>query len=499
MWATMTRHIAGLLLLTLSFTSISADYWENRAAFIKSEDAKAIGNSIVLNEDELKVNSILMKSKLKECEGGYSQPRTFLPARHFFDSREDIERSDVFKFIQKVPKGASLHGHDTALASGEYVFNLTYRENLYGCIVNNRLMLKFFATVQDNSCQWSPLQKLRQQHLNFDEYLKTQLTIIVDNPNEAYPDINTVWNTFTDTFGTVQPLLVYKPIFKEYFYQVLKELHEDNVKYIEFRSTLPTVYDLQGNEYGPLEVAGLYKETLDEFMRDYPDFIGARFIYSPMRFVNNLTDEGYLQTIVQLKQAYPNFVAGFDLVGQEDLGRPLVDFISTLQKISGDIKFFFHAGETNWYGTSTDENLVDAVLLGTTRIGHGFALNKHPQVKEIVKKRNIAIEVSPISNQVLKLVDDQRNHPAATMIAEGLPIVICNDDPSFWGAKALSYDWYMAFMGLASLTTDLRFLKQLAINSIKYSAMPEDQKVQALSLWTKDWNNFIRDILNQSC
>ena len=49
----------------------------------------------------------------------------------------------------------------------------------------------------------------------------------------------------------------------------------------------------------------------------------------------------------------------------------------------------------------SDDNLLDAVLLNTTRIGHGYALPKHPDVLSIVKKKMIAVEVNPISNQVI--------------------------------------------------------------------------------------------------
>lgn len=69
---------------------------------------------------------------------------------------------------------------------------------------------------------------------------------------------------------------------------------------------------------------------------------------------------------------------GFDLIGSEDDLRPLVDYIGPLlrfqerQKELGlDIPFMFHAGETLGDGTKADDNLYDALLLGTRRIGHG--------------------------------------------------------------------------------------------------------------------------------
>ena len=69
---------------------------------------------------------------------------------------------------------------------------------------------------------------------------------------------------------------------------------------------------------------------------------------------------------------------GFDLVGDENVLRPLIDYIEPLlhfqqrQKELGlDIPFIFHAGETLGDGTKADDNLYDALLLGTKRIGHG--------------------------------------------------------------------------------------------------------------------------------
>lgn len=483
-----------IILALLAFAR--ADYWSDRAKLVSSDSSHAIGSDIILTAKEQQVNKILMNYKLKEYDEGFQDPHKFLPAIHFFKSKNGIELSPVFDFIQKLPKGASLHSHDTALVSLDYLYNLTYRENLYGCVVNNRLQLHFFDKTLSEECEWKLVADLRSENSSFDIFLKSQISIIVDDPNTEYPSINDVWNRFAETFGTIFGLVAYRPVFQDYFYQTLKELYEDNVMYLEFRGLLPEVYELNGTTYNHEGVVKLYIETLEKFKNDYPDFHGVRFIYAPSRKVDNQTVDDYVTIATQLKKLYPEFIAGFDLVGQEDLGKPLADFIPQLLELSKTgMKFFFHAAETDWCGTSTDMNLFDAVLLNTTRIGHGYGIVKHPAILEEVKNRKIAIEISPISNQVLKLVDDLRNHPGSFLVNSGYPVVITCDDPTFWGAKALSYDWYMAFMGFASRESDLRLLRQLAMNSLEFSVMEEEEKYEALAKWEEDWNRFLDQVL----
>jgi len=76
-----------------------------------------------------------------------------------------------------------------------------------------------------------------------------------------------------------------------------------------------------------------------------------------------------------------------------------------------------------------------------------------------------------------------RNHPAASLFAKGSPVVVSNDDPSFWNAKGLTYDFYEAFMSIMNANSDLRSLKQLAMNSLIYSSMNNEEKKEALSQW----------------
>nr|CAD7197876.1 unnamed protein product [Timema douglasi] len=396
--------------------SYPSDYWRRRDAFLDQEKGMGLGSSIVLTKKEISVNEILMRAKREEFERGFTDPGSFLPARHFFQAKEDMEKSKTFLIIKQMPKGGALHLHDTGLVSTDYVMNLTYRSGLFMCTTDpsGLLRLHFFVT-PDNSCEWEELSAVRRRSedvVEFDHRLRKNLTMVVDNPRERYPNINVAWQKFSGLFSVVNGMVTYRPLFEEYYYQTLQEFLNDGVAYIELRGVLPNtkaghcfvvgfqVYDLDGTIHSGVEVMRIYEEVTRRFQNDHPGFIGAKFIYAPSRRADNETMDRYLNMTLTLKNTFGSFLAGFDLVGQEDRGRPLKDLAEKLLQFPEDINLFFHAGETNWQGMA-DENLIDTLMFNATkRIGHGYALLKHPLALGEVKRRGIALEINPISNQV---------------------------------------------------------------------------------------------------
>ncbi|CAB0039592.1 unnamed protein product [Trichogramma brassicae] len=404
------------------------------------------GHGIVLDASEQAVNEILMKAKNEEIDKG-----NFLPSQNFLRVHDSVDNSTVFRMIRDMPKGAALHVHDTAIVSLDYVYhNLTYRPNLYVSQRGDSLRLRFFDKPKDDS--WTLLSDARNETL--DARIKRQLSLEVDaDPDVVYPNGNAVWKKFISIFVFGRDLiclqvgklsLLSPTMFEDYTYQGLLEFYQDNVLY-----------------YGPMEVARIYQRVAERFERDHPDFVGLKLIYAP------------------------SFVVGFDLVSQEDIGLPLVEVADQLLDLNDELPFFFHAGETNWYGSSSDENLLDAVLLNTRRIGHGYALVKHPELLEMVRRRNIAIELCPVSNQVLALVRDQRNHPATTIPASGLL------------ADSVTI-FTRAFLGIMSRRADLKVFKKLVYNSIQYSAMSKEDKWKALDIWLNKWQAFINKYFGTS-
>ena len=119
----------------------------------------------------------------------------------------------------------------------------------------------------------------------------------------------------------------------------------------------------------------------------------------------------------------------------------------------------------------------------------------HPRLRAEVQRRGIAVEVCPLSSQVLMLVDDIRNHPLHVFLAEGGPVVLSPDDPALWGAEAASHDWAMAFLAMDN-RTGLGTLKRLAINSIEYSSLGVEDKAGAMVAWAAQWARAIESIVH---
>jgi len=288
---------------------------------------------------------------------------------------------------------------------------------------------------------------------------------------------------------------------------------------VEIRRTFTSLFYLKGQEKpvdGNYDEFKIFGEEIENFKasEEGKGFIGARIIWTSIRAFDSRCIIEDMDRCITNKLAFPHLIAGYDLVGQEDTGRPLKDLLPELfwfrkqcAQEGIDIPFFFHAGETLGDGSDTDQNLFDAILLGTRRIGHGFSLYKHPLLINMVKEKRILVESCPISNEVLRLCGSIMSHPLPALLARGVTCSLCNDDPGILGqdTAGMTHDFWQALQGWDNL--GLAGLGSLAENSIRWSAF-EDQKnpkwlsdireaslangarAKHLKEWAVDWERF---------
>ncbi len=221
-------------------------YIASRETVFNAENADNFESDVKLNQKENQANAIIMAAKNVELDDGFKNPQNFAPSRHFFEVLEQINKSKLFKFIRRMPKGGILHAHDTALCSTDYLVSLTYSEHLWQCNdANNTIVsFKFSRNAPDavNGCKWLRVvdERARIGRAEYDAHIRSNFTLFT-NDTRKFSDINAVWNEFMGLFIRFEPLVTYAPVFKDYYKQALKEMLQDGVQYLELRVLLPQV------------------------------------------------------------------------------------------------------------------------------------------------------------------------------------------------------------------------------------------------------------------
>jgi hypothetical protein len=146
--------------------------------------------------------------------------------------------------------------------------------------------------------------------------------------------------------------------------------------------------------------------------------------------------------------------------------------------LASDIPVALHAGEV-WLGLVPPHDLTFHIrqaieIGGARRIGHGTSLAFENDVEGLLaemRRRPVTIEISLTSSDVILNVRG-RDHPLATYLAAGVPVVLSTDDPGV--ARIDMTDEY--FRGAHEHRLGYRMLKSLARNALVYSFLPDAEK-----------------------
>jgi len=477
---------------------------------------------------------------------GLDELSDLFPGMGFLTARQRIEKSRLYSVLQKMPKGALLHCHFGATVDMPKLMELA----LDNPLMYVRISSLFSPNIKDvdghhtlelptpvfkvlkagtegisgasslfepgyNIEEFIPMRQARDNfpsrlggQKGFDRWLYKSLTIDTFEAYQTHSTVTKIWQKFGGVFMVSAGIIFNEPVFRQYIKETMYSAIEDKLSWVEYRILFltRTMCDRDGNDIlNHKDWVRMFRESVDEVKEEMrqkgraDEFSGAKLIYTTMRRSGVEEIEWSLKDCIALKQAYPDVIAGYDLVGPEDHGLPLIHYLEPLlrfeqmQKEAGvDIPFIFHAGECLGDGNETDSNLYDAILLGTKRIGHGFSIVKHPHLMDLCKERNITLEMCPISNEVLRLTSTMPMHPIGTLLNHGVPVTINSDDPAIWQSTGISHDYYQVM--ISSEVSGLMTLYEIAKRSLEVSFIDEAQKVQAIKNWERHWDAFVEEV-----
>ena len=471
-------------------------YLRARQAMMQQDSQLYFDAGVQLDDQEQLLNQKLHQLQRQQLEQ-YKQTHFFPPARDFYQSKSHIENTQLFQLLRKMPKGGMLHLHTPAMGNVDWILekaqSLPEMHVFWATPTDQYTKGQLRAFDKDKVPEgFVPVHELIGNEATYYQALRDLLVF----GEEIDRDSVDIWQEFELVFQRIYGFVYYQPVFEDYIVHGLEILAEDNFQYAElrmgFKNSIYTI-DSPPNYTNISSFVESLKSIKTRIKAIDPDF-EFTIIHAGLRFKDATTIEKEMETAFAYRQKYPEWLRGFDLVAEEDAGNPTLFHapqflkLNTLDDEGGiELPLYLHDGESNW---ASVDNLYDAVLLGTKRIGHGFNLFRFPNLMEKVKEKNILLEINPLSNQILGYIRDLRNHPASTYLRRGIQCSISSDDPLIFDYEGISYDYWSIFL---AWELDLASLKQLSKNGITFAAMTETEKATALSIWQRRWDQFVQE------
>lgn len=263
--------------------------------------------------------------------------------------------------------------------------------------------------------------------------------------------------------------------FEEITYKVLRSLSEQNVKYVEtFYS--PGDYWRQG-----LSVSKITEYIIRGKRKAYSDF-GIR----TELIIDLIRDHGPEVGMQRLDEVTPYLhkgVIGIGIGGSEQIfpADPYEDVYREAKRRG--FRLTAHAGEA-----AGPESIWTAIRkLRCERIGHGVRAGEDPQLVLFLKKSQIPLEVCVTSNVKTKVFDLIEAHPIRQFYENGLMVTVNSDDPTMFNTSLTQ-----EYLQLAEkLDFSRQDIKQLTINSVEASFMPDEMKVKMKSQFREEWKRLL--------
>ncbi len=239
----------------------------------------------------------------------------------------------------------------------------------------------------------------------------------------------------------------------------LEERAKQNILYTEAHFTISTHVTNGANGD---EIAEALAETVAAGEKN----LGVRLRWIP-DIVRNVDFDRADQTLEWALDHRDKYVVGLGLSGKENHpAQPFREHFAVAARAG--LHRTVHAGEQ-----SGAKAVWDALEhCGAERIGHGFRAIEDPQLLDVLRERNIPLEVSPTSNVRLGLVPTLEQHPIRRLHTAGIPWSLNSDDPALFHTSLT--DEFEAVGDLLRL--DLRELAGLSMTALDHAFLEDSER-----------------------
>ncbi len=223
-------------------------------------------------------------------------------------------------------------------------------------------------------------------------------------------------NEYLKRFDLPISLLQTKESISEAVFLVSEQLRRENVIYAELRFAPQsfTAGWLTQREVVEAALAGLARTS----------FCGNLILCAMRGPGREAANEETLRLTKEYLVTHGGVVA-FDIAGAEGLfpTSDYRDLFTLAAKL--DVPFTIHAGEA--VGA---DSVRCAIEMGARRIGHGVRSFEDEALLELLRARQIPLEICPTSNRQTHAVADMRDYPLADFVKKGLCVTINTDNPA---------------------------------------------------------------------
>lgn len=241
-------------------------------------------------------------------------------------------------------------------------------------------------------------------------------------------------NEYLKRFDLPISLLQTKESISEAVFLVSEQLRRENVIYAELR------FAPQSFTAGGLTQREVIEAALDGLART--SFCG-NLILCAMRVTGlEKANEETLRLTKEYLVTHGGVVA-FDIAGAEGLF-PTSDYRELFALAAKlDVPFTIHAGEA-----AGSDSVRCAIEMGARRIGHGIRSFEDETLIELLKERQIPLEICPTSNRQTHVVADMRDYPLADFVKKNLCVTINTDNPAISSTTIAEEFAYAQMLGI---------------------------------------------------